>query len=108
MMLATQTTGSATGAAAVVLFLIIGLLSFAAYFTPGIVASARHVPNAGSVWIINVLLGWTLIGWAVALAMACRSKYQAVMTPYGHHIPPPPSNYKQLPPSPYDPPAGGE
>jgi hypothetical protein len=23
--------------------------------------------------VVNVLLGWSLVGWAVALAMACRS-----------------------------------
>ena len=45
----------------------------ALYFIPAIVANTRHVPNRGSVVVINVFLGWTLIGWVIALAMACRS-----------------------------------
>ena len=60
---------SSSGAAAVfgAIFLI-GL-----YFLPTIVAVSRKVRDQGSVAVINVFLGWTLIGWVVALAMACRS-----------------------------------
>jgi len=55
-------------------FLFFGLLITAAfYFMPTIIAFLRHVPNAGSVAVINTFLGWTLIGWVVSLAMACRS-----------------------------------
>lgn len=47
------------------------------YFVPSIVALIRRVPNAGSVIVINLLLGWLLgLGWIIALAMACRSKPQ--------------------------------
>jgi len=55
-------------------------LAIAAYFVPVIVAWARHVPNRGSVTVINVFLGWTLIGWVVALAMACRTRPQEPVT----------------------------
>jgi hypothetical protein len=55
---------------------VAGLLLLAAigcaYFLPSFVASHRKVPNVGSVMVVNALLGWTVIGWAVALAMACR------------------------------------
>jgi hypothetical protein len=57
--------------------IIVLIILFAAYFIPGIVASARHVPNQASVWIINIFLGWTLVGWVVALAMAARSQLPA-------------------------------
>lgn len=93
---------ASTSAASVIIFLLVGIPILAAYFAPGIVASTRKVPNAGSVWVLNLLLGWTLIGWAIALAMACRSKYQAVMTPYGPQRmmpPPPPTGF--VPPQPY-------
>jgi multisubunit Na+/H+ antiporter MnhG subunit len=43
------------------------------YFLPTIVAVSREVTNQGSVVVINFFLGWTLIGWVVALAMACRT-----------------------------------
>lgn len=49
------------------------IVVLALYFIPTIVAYVRHVPNAGSVAVINVFLGWTLIGWVVALAMAVRT-----------------------------------
>jgi hypothetical protein len=45
----------------------------ALYMLPTIVGSVRKVVNVGSVFAINLLLGWTLIGWAVALAMALRT-----------------------------------
>ncbi len=52
----------------VILALVCGL-----YFLPTIVAASRHVTNVGSVAVINLFLGWTFIGWVVALAMAARS-----------------------------------
>lgn len=43
------------------------------YFVPTVVAFARGVPNKGSVLVVNLFLGWTLVGWVVSLAMAARS-----------------------------------
>lgn len=43
------------------------------YVAPSLAARTRGVRNFGSVVVINVLLGWTVIGWVVALAMAARS-----------------------------------
>jgi Superinfection immunity protein len=43
------------------------------YFLPSIVAVARKITHQGSVVVINVFLGWTFVGWVVALAMACRT-----------------------------------
>jgi hypothetical protein len=40
------------------------------YFLPTILAGGRHHHNTGAIFIINLLLGWTLVGWAVALAWA--------------------------------------
>jgi hypothetical protein len=58
-----------------VLGVILWILVIAAYWAPSITAAVRHVPNTGSVAVINLFLGWTVIGWIVALAMACRSHY---------------------------------
>ncbi len=49
------------------------LFVLALYFLPSIVAVARKVTHQGSVIVINLFLGWTFIGWVVALAMACRT-----------------------------------
>ena len=42
----------------------------AIYMLPAIVGAARGARNMGAIFIINLLLGWTLLGWVVALAMA--------------------------------------
>lgn len=43
------------------------------YIVPTIVALSRKVTNRGSVAIINIFLGWTFVGWVIALAMAVRT-----------------------------------
>ena len=48
----------------------------ALYFLPAIIAAARHTHNATGILLLNLFLGWTLIGWFVALVMALSS------TPY--------------------------
>jgi hypothetical protein len=50
-------------------FLVLAVL----YFLPTLIAFLCKVPNRGSVAVINIFLGWTFIGWVVALAMAARS-----------------------------------
>lgn len=56
---------------------LVGLWLFAlligVYFIPTIVATQRNVLNKWSVAVINLFLGWTLLGWVVALAMALRT-----------------------------------
>lgn len=52
------------------ILLLIGVIL---YFLPTIIALARHARIAGAVVVVNLFLGWTFIGWVVALAMACGS-----------------------------------
>jgi len=52
---------------------LITAVSVAMYLLPVLIGWARHVPDLGSVAVIDVLLGWTLVGWVVALALALRS-----------------------------------
>jgi hypothetical protein len=53
---------------------LIGLIIILSlYMLPTIIGWQRKVINIGSVAAINLLLGWTLIGWCVALAMALRT-----------------------------------
>jgi len=40
------------------------------YFVPTLIALFRSHPNGWPILVINFFLGWTLIGWVVALAMA--------------------------------------
>jgi hypothetical protein len=46
------------------------LFMIALYFVPTMVAATRGHQSLGSILVINLFLGWTLIGWVVALAMA--------------------------------------
>ena len=50
----------------------IGVICFF-YWMPTLLALNRKVPSLGSVVVVNLFLGWTFIGWVVALAMAARS-----------------------------------
>jgi hypothetical protein len=45
----------------------------ALYFLPAIIAAARHTHNATGILLLNLFLGWTMIGWFVALVMAFSS-----------------------------------
>jgi T4 superinfection immunity protein len=37
------------------------------YFLPSIVAGARAHQSTAAIFVLNMLLGWTMIGWVVAL-----------------------------------------
>jgi hypothetical protein len=49
------------------LVLIVFFVSLAVYFLPALVASTRLHPNSKPIMLLNVFLGWTLIGWVGAL-----------------------------------------
>jgi hypothetical protein len=50
------------------IFVLIILLAL--YFIPALVAYSRSLANTSSIFIVNLFLGWSLIGWVVALAWA--------------------------------------
>jgi T4 superinfection immunity protein len=58
------------GFAIVVLMLALGLVL---YLLPVVVGALRHVPDLGSIAVLNLLLGWTALGWVIALALALRT-----------------------------------
>lgn len=43
------------------------------YFLPAIIAAARQTHNATAILLLNLFLGWTIIGWVIALVMAITS-----------------------------------
>jgi hypothetical protein len=75
---------SDSGNAIVGLLFFVGLaLAAALYFTPTIVAFLRHSRQRLPVLVLNLLLGWTFVGWVVSLVMAVgrtESQDQAVIT----------------------------
>lgn len=83
----------------VVTVVVIGsmvIASVAVYLLPVLIGGARRVPDIGAVAVINVLLGWTLVGWVVALAMALRSASPAGPVVQVVHNPPRPAPPPQL------------
>lgn len=46
---------------------------FVFYFLPSIIALARNKHNIGTILLINFFLGWTAIGWIIALVMALKN-----------------------------------
>ena len=48
------------------------------YFLPSIVALARSKRDILLICLLNFFLGWTLIGWVIALLWALRSDYPVV------------------------------
>lgn len=42
------------------------------YLFPWAVATTRGKANADAIGFLNLALGWTLVGWVVALALACQ------------------------------------
>ncbi len=55
-----------------VVSLIVAILT-AGYMAPWAVAAIRDVRHWSVFWI-NLLLGWTIIGWVIALIMALRAQ----------------------------------
>ena len=50
------------------------ILLLIGYLIPTIFAIRRNVVNKWSVVAINVCLGWTLVGWVLALALSLRTQ----------------------------------
>jgi hypothetical protein len=41
------------------------------YLIPAIIASCNHKRNEQAIFVLNLLAGWTVIGWIVAMVWAC-------------------------------------
>jgi len=50
-------------------FVLVGV-----YVLPTLVAARRNMPHVASIAVVNLLLGFTYVGWVVALAMAVAGK----------------------------------
>lgn len=46
---------------------------FVMYFLPAIVAFSRSKRDAVSILVLNLFLGWTAIGWVIALVWGLRA-----------------------------------
>jgi hypothetical protein len=51
---------------------------FVMYFLPSIIALARSKRDIVGILLLNLVLGWTMIGWVVALVWALKTDYIVV------------------------------
>ena len=63
-----------------IILFVIGLPLLVLDFLPTIIASVRRTKNFGWIFVFNFLLGWTIVGWIVALIWALRDEPKYVMT----------------------------
>ncbi len=54
---------------------IIMFIGIVIYIIPSLLALLRHNKKTGLIAIINIFLGWSIIGWIIALTMSLSSKY---------------------------------
>ena len=47
------------------------LATFGVYFLPALIAAIGKKKQANAICVLNLLLGWTGLGWAVAMVWAC-------------------------------------
>jgi hypothetical protein len=55
-----------------ILFFPIFGVGFVLYFLPTIIALARNKRDTTSILLLNLFLGWTAIGWVIALVWAAK------------------------------------
>lgn len=60
-----------------VVAVIVAILT-AGYMLPWAIAAVRDVPHWSVFWV-NLLLGWTIIGWIIALIMSLRQQRQVIV-----------------------------
>jgi hypothetical protein len=59
-----------------------------AYFVPTFVAFYRQHHNRLAIFVLNLLLGWSFIGWACALVWALTKQAEAPKTQSVSDLPP--------------------
>ncbi len=52
---------------------------FVMYFLPSIIALARSKRDTLAIFLLNLFLGWSVIGWIVALVWAAKNDVPAVV-----------------------------
>ena len=79
---------------AFVIVLAAGVSALVLYLLPAIVALSSHHHNAGAIAALNILLGWTVLGWVVAFVWSFTSP----PPPSIHWPAPPPVPARRIPP----------
>lgn len=82
------------GGIILILASIIGIaVGLAIYFIPAIIGFKKNQPNKVSILLLNLFLGWSLIGWVIALVWATKNDTAPVQVINNYN--PPQSNNPQ-------------
>lgn len=76
--------------ASLIFLLLLSAVSLGIYFIPYIVAKRNKKQNAGAIGALNFFLGWTLVGWVVALVWAMSKDVSATQIQSPVIVNPPP------------------
>ena len=68
------------------------------YFTPAVIASVRSHHQSGAILMLNVLLGWTVLGWIAAMVWSCTAVQQPMRRSTERRYWLPPSDDPRSPP----------
>ena len=77
ILIVSSSTSASLGIAAIAAAIVVVALPL--YILPVIIAYLRPAPDRTSVVIVSIFLGWTYVGWVIALALAVRDRRPAVM-----------------------------
>jgi hypothetical protein len=55
------------------LVIMLAVICIVFYFAPAFNASSRKHPSTAPIFLLNLLLGWTLVGWVVALVWSASA-----------------------------------
>ena len=69
------------------LVIIVVVLAFSLHFLPTIIAFRRSHHNRVAIFLVNLFLGWTVLGWVAALVWSATST-QPVVVVQGQQQPP--------------------
>ena len=58
---------------AMLVLLMLGIILVAIYFLPTILALMTGHQNTAAIIMLNVLAGWTVVGWMVAMVWSCTN-----------------------------------
>jgi len=57
-----------------IIVLILGSAALTFYFIPTLIAMGRNTKRMAGIIVVNIFLGWTLLGWVGAMVWAVIDK----------------------------------
>jgi hypothetical protein len=71
--------GAESGGSLLIGLILLGLASIFIYFIPTMIARRDTKRNAAAIFVLNLFVGWSFIGWVIALVWACTSEPKPII-----------------------------